>query len=137
VDSLDYKDLSLILPKDASVYLKMEAAAIKAFVNSDGEMAEFAFDGSTNTVYSGDKIVFDGSDELEESPVPEEEEINVSEGNDSNGKASSIGIIGGADGPTAIFLSGKLSKALIVPVIIYTIVILGIGFAIGYFIKNK
>ena len=136
MDSLDYKDLSLILPKDASVYLKMEAAAIKAFINSDGEMTEFAFDGSINTVYSGDKIIFDGSDELEESPITEEEEINVSEGNDSNSKASSIGIIGGADGPTAIFLSGKLSKALIVPVIIYTIVILGIGFAIGYFIRK-
>lgn len=135
MDSLDYKNLSLVLPKDASVYLKMEAAAIKAFVNSDGKMTEFAFDGSTNTVYSGDKIIFDGSDEVEESPV-QEEEISEAEENISNGKASSIGIIGGADGPTAIFLSGKLSKALIVPVIIYTLIILGVGFAIGYFIKK-
>lgn len=135
MDSLDYKNLSLVLPKDASVYLKMEAAAIKAFVNSDGKMTEFAFDGSTNTVYSGDKIIFDGSDEVEESPVPEEE-ISEAEENISSGKASSIGIIGGADGPTAIFLAGKLSKALIVPVIIYTLIILGVGFAIGYFIKK-
>ena len=112
----------------------MEAAAIKAFINSDGEMTEFAFDGSTNTVYSGDEVIFDGS-ELEESSATEEE-ISESEENISNGKASSIGIIGGADGPTAVFLAGKLSKALIVPVIIYTIATLGIGFAIGYFIRK-
>jgi lipopolysaccharide export LptBFGC system permease protein LptF len=46
----------------------------------------------------------------------------------TNGRgASSIGIIGGADGPTAIFVAGKMSSHLFKTVLKWTLV-LGIAF---------
>ncbi len=125
MDSLDYKNLSVVLPENASMSSKMDAAAIKAFVNSDGKITEFSFDGDTKTVRAGEEgiIIFDGNEEGEEMNKTEME--------------SSMGIIGGADGPTSIFISGNPLKALIIPAVVYTLAILAVGFGIGYFVKGK
>ncbi len=50
---------------------------------------------------------------------------------------SSIGIIGGADGPTAIHITGNPLKALIVPAIVLATIFLAIGFAVGYIVKGR
>lgn len=81
----------------------MDAAAIKSFINSNGEITEFSFDGSSNTVYSGDTIIFDASD-LEEEILPKGE--NESKENE-NEKTDSVGKIGEADGPTSLFIVGN------------------------------
>lgn len=125
MDSLDYKNLSVVLPENASMSSKMDAAAIKAFVNSDGKITEFSFDGDTKTVRAGEEgiIIFDGNEEGEEMNKTQME--------------SSMGIIGGADGSTSIYLSGNPLKALIIPAVVYTLAILAVGFGIGYFVKGK
>ncbi|WP_313757770.1 hypothetical protein [Tissierella sp.] len=127
VDSIDYKNLSVILPRYVSMGYKMEAAAIKAFVNSDGEINEFFFDGNKEIVYAGEEktIIFDGN-------IQESEEISSDDINNIE-KEGSVAIIGGADGPTALYLTGNPTKALIIP----TIIVLVVGFAIGYFAKAK
>lgn len=121
MDSLDYKNLSVVLPENAGIWPKMDAAAIKTFVNSDGKITEFSFDGDTKTVRALEEgiVIFDGNEEGEE--------INKTE------MESSMGIIGGADGPTSIFISGNLLKALIIP----AVGIFAAGFVIGYFVKGK
>ena len=50
---------------------------------------------------------------------------------------SSIGIIGGADGPTAIHVSGNPLKALLVPAIVLAIIFFAVGFGVGYIAKGK
>lgn len=131
VDGPDYKNLSVVLPEDHDVWSQMEAAAIKAFVNSDGKITEFSFDGNTETVRAGkdQTVIFAGEDGKAGDTVPEY--INETETN------SSIGIIGGADGPTTIFISGNPHKALIIPIAVFVI-----GIALGYSLivkhrKNK
>lgn len=124
VDSLDYKSLSVILPESPNVWAKMEAAAIKAFVNSDGKVNEFSFDGYAKTVCAGEEqtVIFDGSGEDEADVIPED--MNTTEA------SASMGIIGGADGPTSIYISGSPVRALIIPIVLLAVVILGIGFAL-------
>lgn len=129
VDSLDYKNLSVVLPENPAIWSQMDAAAIKAFVNSDGKITKFSFDGDTKTVRAGEEgtVIFEGNDEP----------TNISEDTNKKEIDSSIGIIGGADGPTSIYLAGNPLKALIIPITVYTLIIFGIGFAIGYFVKTK
>ena len=97
VDSLDYKNLSVVLPENPEVWPQMEVAAIKVFVNSDGQIAEFAFDG--NSVYAGEeKIVIFGegtgdNENTDEAAHKDEKQTK---------EPSSTGTIGGADGPTSI-----------------------------------
>ena len=131
VDSLDYKNLSVVLPEDPNVWAKMEAAAIKVFVNSDGKVNEFSFDGYAKTVHAGEEqaVIFDGSDEDEADVILED--INTTEA------SASMGIIGGADGPTSIYISGSPFNALIIPIIVSAILIFIIGLAVGYFVKSK
>lgn len=102
VNSLDYKNLSVVLPENAEVWSKMEAAAVGTFVNSDGRITEFAFDGDSKTVY----VIKD-----------EEEFVIYKEDIDNDKDTSSMGIIGGADGPTSIFISKNPIKAMIIPII--------------------
>lgn len=45
VDALDKSNLSIIIPNDATDGLKMDAAMIKCFINSDGEYSEYSIDG--------------------------------------------------------------------------------------------
>lgn len=42
-----------------------------------------------------------------------------------NQEANSIGIIGGADGPTAVFVTSRLNFPIMIPVIIVAVVIVG------------
>ncbi|MBP7072067.1 MAG: hypothetical protein KBB40_01065 [Clostridia bacterium] len=133
VDGPDYKNLSVVLPEDHDVWSQMEAAAIKAFVNSDGKITEFSFDGNTKTVYAGkdQTVIFAGEEgEAEDTVTPDTtgipEDINETEIN------SSMGIIGGSDGPTSIFISGNPFKALITPMAVFVV-----GIALGYFLIVK
>jgi len=66
VDSLDFKTLNVLYPQNASKYNKMEAFAIKTFVNSDGNETEFGFDSSTGELYLNGEVVFDASKGTEE-----------------------------------------------------------------------
>ena len=111
----------------------MDAAAVKAFINSDGQMTEFVFDGSERKVYSGDTVIFDGSD-MEEYPGRVEEIENVVEKEPK--KSSAIGIIGGADGPTSIFIASSGIKALLPSMIIIAFVFFALGYALGIY-RNK
>lgn len=52
-------------------------------------------------------------------------------------QSSSIGIIGGADGPTSIYVTGSPLKAMIIPVIIFAAIIFAGGFALCYIIKAR
>lgn len=55
----------------------------------------------------------------------------------STKNGSSIGIIGGADGPTAIHISGNLLKTMMVPAIVLAVILFAVGFAVGYIVKDK
>lgn len=52
-------------------------------------------------------------------------------------ESSSTAIIGGADGPTSIFLAGDPIKAIIIPLVIFAVIVFAGGFAIGYFVRGK
>lgn len=134
VDSLDYKNLSVVLPENASMSSKMDAAAIKAFVNSNGKITEFSFDGDTKTVRNSKwgTVIFDGNKEESKDIAPDELTDTPKDINNKK-DASSVAIIGGADGPTSIYLSGDPLMALIIP----AVGIFAVGFAIGYFVKGK
>jgi len=132
VDSLDYKSLSIVLPEGCPVWAKMDAAAIKAFVNSDGKITEFSFDGDANIVRSGENIIFDGSKEDAADAMSEDiKDTDKDEYNDEF--QSSINIIGGSDGPTSVFISGNPLVALIIPIVAIVILCL----AAGYVVKKK
>lgn len=126
VDGLDYKDLSVVLPVNHDIWSRMEAAAINTFVNSDGKITEFSFDGDTKTVRAGEEqiVIFDGEEENEEESLPED--INKTENDPS------VAIIGGADGPTSIYISGDPLIAFIIP----TAMFVG-GIIIVYFIVKR
>jgi hypothetical protein len=111
----------------------MEAAAIKAFVNSDGKITEFSFDGDTRTVRAGEEhtVIFDGDDEDTEDAVPEDT-INMQEDINKTEVASSMEIIGGADGPTSIYISDNPLKAFLITTAVFVV-----GVTLGYFLKVK
>jgi hypothetical protein len=119
VDSLDYEILSIILPESSRLWSRMEAAAIKAFINSDGQITEFAFDKDAKTVYAGEEkvVIFKENTDEGENTLGDEEKTTAP-------------IIGSADGPTSIFVSGNPIKAPMVAVLIFA----G-GFAVGYIVK--
>lgn len=128
--------MSVVLPENASIGAMMDAAAIKSFINSDGKITEYSFDGDKKTVYSGDTVIFDGSD-LEEEYVPTEEQKPENEIETKNEGSSSIGIIGGADGPTSVYVSGNPIKALLAPIVITAFIFFAIGYAVGTKRKQK
>ncbi len=59
VDKTDYKTLSVLYKADSRPYVKMCAAAVKAFVNSGGKLTKFSFNGDTGRVTSGGKVIYD------------------------------------------------------------------------------
>lgn len=131
VDSLDYRSLSVVLPEGSDIWSEMDAAAIKAFVNSNGKITEFSFDGDTKTVRAGEEqtVIFDGAD-MEEDIIPDVTQ-DPSQGINKKSGASSVGIIGGADGPTSIYVSGS-PAAPIISIAISAAVIFAIAFAMVY-----
>ena len=134
VNSLDYKNLSVVLPENPEVWPKMEVAAIKVFVNSDGQIAEFAFD--ENSVYAGEeKIVIFGEgigDNENTDEVAHKDEKQTKE-------SSSTGTIGGADGPISISVKEDplKVKAMITPAIALALIVFAGGFAAGYIFKAR
>jgi hypothetical protein len=134
VDSLDYKNLSVVLPENPEVWPQMEVAAIKVFVNSDGQIAEFAFD--ENSVYAGEeKIVIFGEgigDNENTDEVAHKDEKQTKE-------SSSTGTIGGADGPISISVKEDplKVKAMITPAIALALIVFAGGFAAGYIFKAR
>ncbi|MDD4569122.1 MAG: hypothetical protein PHE70_03215 [Tepidanaerobacteraceae bacterium] len=124
VDSLDYEILSIILPENSRLWSRMEAAAIKAFINSDGQITEFAFDRDSKTVYAGEEkvVIFKENTDEGENTLQDEEKIKES-------------IIGRADGPTSIYVSGNPIKAMINPMV--AVLIFVGGFAVGYIVKSR
>lgn len=132
VDSLNNENLSVVLPDNSQVWSRMEAAAVKVFVNNDGKITEFAFDGDSKTVYAGEEgvVIFHENNDTGENSFEDRNKIPTKDD-------SSIGIIGGADGPTAIYVSGNPIKAMMVPIIVFAAIIFAIGFAIGYIVKGK
>lgn len=81
VDSKDYSTLNVLFPKDASQDSKMNAAAIKTFINSDGTINDFSFDGNTGKVYSNNKVIYEEKAENNESTVNENNTTSRSNGN--------------------------------------------------------
>lgn len=59
VDSKDYSSLNVLYPKEAFKGNKMDASAIKTFVNSNGTINDFSFDHNTGKVYSNGKVVYE------------------------------------------------------------------------------
>ena len=105
VNSLDYEKLMVVLPENPKIGAKMDAAAIQTFVNSDGQITEFAFDGDSGIVYGGeDKRIIFRADTDHDQFMPED--INQSK------EPASVGIIGGADGPTSIYVKSKTGLTL-------------------------
>ncbi len=130
VDSLSYENLSVVLPENSQVWNRMESAAVKVFINSDGKITEFAFDGDSKTVYAGEeRVVIFNEDTGNGETTFEYKNLTKDD--------SSRGIIGGADGPTIISVSGNPIKAMIIPVIVFAAIIFASGFAIGYIVKGK
>lgn len=138
VDSLNYKSLSVVLPESAQVSSKMNAAAVKAFVNSDGKITEFVFDCNTKTVYAGEErtVIFNGNTGgiTDTSLNPTKK---TTEDKNKTQAGSSIGVIGSSDGQGSVFISVNPIKALIIPIIVFAAVIFVGGFAIGYIVKSK
>lgn len=84
--------------------------ALQLFLRSNGEMTDFTYSSGDllvdgEVVFSdieNQKMLFSQSGAESEETLPEE---TVSD------NAASVSIIGGADGPTAIFLAGKLGNS--------------------------
>lgn len=69
VDSKDYKTLNVLYPKGASRHTKMDAAAIKTFINSNGIKNDFSFDGNAGKVYSNSKVIYEENAEGDDNIV--------------------------------------------------------------------
>lgn len=67
LDAKEYDIANILYPEDASMHLKMDAFAIKQFLNSDGKETDFSFDGSAGKVYLGKKLIYDATLEKEDS----------------------------------------------------------------------
>lgn len=63
VNSKDYRSLNVLYPKEASEGTKMDAIAIETFVNSNGTIHNFSFDGNAGKVYSNDTIIYENNAE--------------------------------------------------------------------------
>ena len=105
----------MVAPKEK---MSTGAYAWQLFIRSDGEKVNFAYEGD-NILYLDGEVVFD---KIEYLNAPAEENINNSDtsiesdaseqeyfsNNTQENNSVSISIIGGADGPTSIFLAGKI-----------------------------
>jgi hypothetical protein len=130
VNSLDHKNLSVVLPENPEVWSKMEAAAIKVFVNSAGQITEFAFDGNSKTVYAGEENVVIFSEDTDDNKDTHKDESQTKE-------TSSTAVIGGADGPTSISVTEGPLKAMLIPAAVLAVIIFAGGFALGYIFKAR
>ncbi len=63
LDSTNYKTLNVLYHKNASIYTKMDAAALKAFINSNGTINKFKFNGENGRVYADGVLIYDANNE--------------------------------------------------------------------------
>ena len=124
--------------------------AWQIFVLSGGETTSFAFDGD-DILYVDGEIVFDRAEYLKELKANQEAEekalaevkeaedaIPVQQEESMPEKVSQISIIGGADGPTSIFIAGKVGDGMIATVaIIAVIIVVAVVVMIWKSIKRK
>ena len=134
--------------------------AWQIFVLSGGETTSFAFDGN-DILYVDGEVVFDRMEYLKELEAQEERETEVSESivittgegaevqregekpatedkNLINEESSAIAVIGGADGPTAIFVAAKIGKGTIVAgVVLVALIISAVIVGVKKFSKKK
>lgn len=130
--------------------------AWQIFVLSGGETTSFAFDGD-DILYVDGEIVFDRAEYLktmkaeaddatsgqQEENMPEKiSQRELQKGNIGletyDDGAASISIIGGADGPTSIFIAGKVGDGMIATVaIIAVIIVVAVVVMIWKSIKRK
>ncbi|MBQ7955179.1 MAG: hypothetical protein IJ282_05465 [Lachnospiraceae bacterium] len=134
--------------------------AWQIFVLSGGETTSFAFDGN-DILYVDGEVVFDRMEYLKELEAQEERETEVSESivittgegaevqregekpetedkNLINEESSAIAVIGGADGPTAIFVAAKIGKGTIVAgVVLVAFIICAVIVGVKKFSKKK
>lgn len=121
VDSKDYRTLNILYPKEASRHTKMDVAAIKAFINSNGTKNDFSFDGNTGKVYSNGEVIYGENVESNENIV--DGDVTTSSFIDTNEKEIKNNVISS---------SSEDKLMLVIIGIILIIVIIG-----AYVIKNK
>lgn len=128
VSSVDIATLETAQPEN----MTNSEYAWQLFIRSDGEIVDFAYDGMD--LYADGKLVFEHlkyHEALQEATNQEgsakqtlmqENEDSVADDGETviltNDGAVSISIIGGADGPTSIFLAGKLGTGFKVAVVV-------------------
>lgn len=143
VSSDDYETLETAQPEN----MGCEEYAWQLFIHSDGDTTSFAFEGD-NILYVDGEIVFDRAEYLKElsemenmkeaenalesgssadmenaaQAEPSEAESAEEDTKDNTG-AVSVSIIGGADGPTSIFLAGKLGREFVTAVTVIGILL--------------
>ena len=134
--------------------------AWQIFVQSGGETTSFGYDGS-DILYVDGEVVFNRIEYLKELETQEVTEAEVSEnvsittGEEadaseegveveagdtitSNEESSAITVIGGADGPTSVYIAGKIGKGTIVAGVVLTVLVVGaIVVAIKKFGRKK
>lgn len=85
VDSLDYKMLDIVFPKNTSKHNRMELFALKTFINSDGHKNDFRFNSATGEVSFEGKVIYKANDnELSTGNTFEEDDSNTLEASEYN-----------------------------------------------------
>jgi hypothetical protein len=132
VSSTDIATLE-VMPKEK---ISTGSYAWQLFIRSDGEKVNFAYEGD-NLLYLDGEVVFDKIEYLnaltEENVTNSDTsiELDASEQeyfskNTQENNSVSISIIGGADGPTSIFLAGKLGTEFKITVALAVVLIIAL-----------
>lgn len=138
VSSADIASLEIVPEEDmtAGIY------AWQLFIRSDGETAEFTY--NSMSLYVDGELVFDETEyqkTLKEKTIEQQQEaVEDSRETENDGKQSdgiSVAIIGGADGPTSVFLAGKIGSQFIFAVITVVILILAAAVITAWRILRK
>ena len=162
VSSTDIATLEILPSEDMTA----GAYAWQLFIRSDGEKVNFAYEGD-GILYLDGEVVFDRIDHLEalsmdevktdvssaEGSSEEEQKMNVTQAKGveqveelaeagdielTENESVSISIIGGADGPTSIFLAGKLGTGFkITMTLIIVVPVIIIAWIIWRIVKKK
>lgn len=131
VSSTDISALEVMMQED----MTSDAYAWQVFIRSDGEKVNFAYDGEI--LYLDNEKIFDKAEHLKTlSEAVSEEEYNIEDFQVSDSSVS-VAIIGGADGPTSIFLAGKLGTGFKVMTALIVIAIVVLISVIVWKIKKK
>lgn len=111
VSSTDITTMEFAKPEN----MRNSEYAWHLFVSSGGETTAFAFEGE-EILYVDGEIVFEADkyrEEMSQEEVTSEDTAaEASEEELTEDDAVSVSIIGGADGPTSIFLAGKLGRGV-------------------------